>query len=57
MCRQSNVKNFVNIADKLLKENKDVVDIKNDEYCSVSVRNSLFLMKFPIVRLRIILEL
>ena len=27
-------KNFVNIADKLLKERKDVVDVKNDGYLS-----------------------
>ena len=27
-------KNFVNVADKLLKEKKNVVDAKNDEYCS-----------------------
>ena len=35
------VGNFVNIADKLFKERKDVVDVKNDEYCSGSVKNYL----------------
>ena len=32
-------KNFVNIAEKLLKERKDVVDVKNDEYLSDSIKN------------------
>ena len=32
-------KNFVNIADNLLKKRKDVVDVKNDEYLSDSVKN------------------
>ena len=32
-------KNFVNIADKLLKERKDVIDLMNDAYCSGSVKN------------------
>ena len=32
----------VNIADKLLKARKDVVDVKNDEYCSDSVKNYNF---------------
>ena len=39
--RVSNLMNkkFVNIADKLLKERKDVVDLKNDEYLSDSIKN------------------
>ena len=32
-------KNFVNIADNLLKKRKDIVDVKNDEYLSGSVEN------------------
>ena len=32
-------KNLVNIADKFLKERKDVLDVKYDEYCSGSVKN------------------
>ena len=46
-------KNFVNTADKLLKEKKDVVDVKNDGYCFVLEKKGLFLMNIPIVRLRI----
>ena len=30
-------KNFVNFAGKFLKEKKDVVDVKNDEFSSDSV--------------------
>ena len=32
-------KNFVNIADKLLKERKYVVDVKNDEHLSDLIKN------------------
>ena len=32
-------KNFVNIADNLLKERKDVVDLRNDEYLFDSIKN------------------
>ena len=42
--------NYVNIADNLLKERKDVVDVKNDEYFSNSVKMILSLMKFLLVR-------
>ena len=46
------------IVDKLLKERKDVVNVKNDEYCYNTVKkNILFLMKFLIVRFRTISKL
>ena len=41
VCLMSVVKLLMtqNIADNLLKERKDVVDVKNDEYFSDSVKN------------------
>ena len=50
-------KNFVDIADKLLKERKDVVDIKNEEYLSDLLKIILSSTNFLIVRLRIISKL
>ena len=39
-------KNFVNIADNLLKERKDVVDLRNDEYLFDSKKTILSLRNF-----------
>ena len=54
--RQSN-EQFFFIADKLLEERKYVVGVKNNEYCSDSVKMILSLMKFLIERFRIVSKL